>query len=82
VNDGAEGILVQPREPHALAAAIERCARSPDMCVAMGAAGRRRIETSFNSNISASAIVNAIRQRQSDRSIGAQLDPTYSTAAT
>lgn len=81
VNDGSEGLLIEPRNPPALAVAIQRCAQSPDRCIAMGVAGRRRIETSFNSNISAIAMVNAIRHRKSDRSVGAQLNP-YPTAAT
>jgi glycosyltransferase involved in cell wall biosynthesis len=39
-----EGLLVEPESPEALAAAWERLRRSPDLCAALGGAGRRAVE--------------------------------------
>lgn len=48
VEDGASGILVEPRDAAALAHAIERLAHDPDLRADMGAAGRACIEARFN----------------------------------
>lgn len=47
VEDGREGVLVPPREPHAWARAVGRLAESPELRLQMGAAGRRRVERQF-----------------------------------
>ena len=41
VRDGATGLVVPPRDPRALADALERVLRSPDGGAALGSAGRR-----------------------------------------
>lgn len=47
VADGVEGFVVRPRDPDQLAGALLRLARDPSLRIRMGAAGRKRIETSF-----------------------------------
>lgn len=47
VIDGASGILVPPREPHQLAAAIRRVVDSPELSQVLGANGRARVEERF-----------------------------------
>jgi glycosyltransferase involved in cell wall biosynthesis len=49
LEDGVSGLLVPPREPGALAAAMRRLIDDPAMAHAMGAAGRRRAETHYSS---------------------------------
>jgi len=49
VVDGETGILVPPRDPLALADAIQEYIDRPDVRAAHGAAGRRRVEREFDS---------------------------------
>jgi glycosyltransferase involved in cell wall biosynthesis len=48
VEDGVTGILVPPREPEALAAAIARLIDHPSLAQAMGRAGRQRVAEHFS----------------------------------
>jgi glycosyltransferase involved in cell wall biosynthesis len=48
VTDGLEGILVPPRDPEALASAILRLAKDPDLRSRMGAAARATAEERFD----------------------------------
>jgi glycosyltransferase involved in cell wall biosynthesis len=48
IEDGETGILVPPQDPAALASAIERLCRSPEMRQRIGLAGRRRVEAAFS----------------------------------
>ena len=48
VEDGVTGLLVPARSPDALAQAIGELANDPARTVAMGAAGRTRVEGTFN----------------------------------
>ncbi len=43
VIDGVTGILIPPRDPKALAEAIAKLVRTPDLAVAMGKQGRERV---------------------------------------
>ena len=63
VDDGVDGILIPPREPVALADAIEAVARDPDRAARLAAAGRARIEASFSSTRSAAVLADQLRQR-------------------
>jgi glycosyltransferase involved in cell wall biosynthesis len=47
VTDGREGLVVPPRDPEALAGAVERLWSDPALRVAMGEAGRRRAVADF-----------------------------------
>jgi glycosyltransferase involved in cell wall biosynthesis len=50
VVDGATGLLVPPGDPSALAEAITRLLRDPDLRRTMGQAGRARVERRFSIN--------------------------------
>lgn len=56
VVDGRTGVLVEPGDPEALAAAIERLARNADLRRTYGAAGRARANEQF----SAQAMIAAV----------------------
>jgi len=47
VEDGITGLLVEPGDPEALAAAIRRVAEAPGAALKMGSAGRRAFEDRF-----------------------------------
>jgi glycosyltransferase involved in cell wall biosynthesis len=48
VDDGVTGVLVPPRDPHELAAAIRSLVEDPERARAFGAAGRERVEREFS----------------------------------
>lgn len=48
IRDGANGTLVPPSDPGALASAILAYARAPDLCAAHGAAARATIEQRYS----------------------------------
>ena len=48
IDNGETGLLVPPDDPAALARAIERLIRSPDLRVLFGAAGLRRVRSRFS----------------------------------
>lgn len=48
VRDGVDGLLVDPGEPRALAAAIVRLLRDPVLRAQMGEAGRARVQEAFS----------------------------------
>ncbi len=48
VEDGKTGLLVPPAQPAALAEALVRVLKSPDLARDMGKAGRRRVEEKFS----------------------------------
>jgi glycosyltransferase involved in cell wall biosynthesis len=50
VEDGVSGLVVPPGDAVALADAMLRLYRDPDLRRSMGAAARHRIETHFNTN--------------------------------
>jgi glycosyltransferase involved in cell wall biosynthesis len=47
VEDGVTGILVPPKDPEALAEALVRLLRDPDLSARMGRAGRERVRSEF-----------------------------------
>jgi glycosyltransferase involved in cell wall biosynthesis len=47
IEDGSMGVLVEPRSPRLLAAAVDDLLAHPDRALAMGARGRRRQRAEF-----------------------------------
>ncbi len=50
VTDGVEGFLVQPGDVNALADRLQRLLSDPELASQMGAAARRKVETTFSSD--------------------------------
>ena len=57
VLDGETGVLVEPDDPDALAAAIRELARDPERRAELGRAGRRRVAEQFHADGVAQAMV-------------------------
>jgi glycosyltransferase involved in cell wall biosynthesis len=56
VEDGVTGLLVEPREPEALAAAIAQLLDDPERARQMGAAGRARRRREFDIDVTVTRI--------------------------
>jgi glycosyltransferase involved in cell wall biosynthesis len=48
VEEGVNGLLVEPQDPGAVAGAVERLAGDPELRARMGAAGRQTFEARFS----------------------------------
>lgn len=57
IRDGVDGVLVAPKDPSALAAALVELARDSERCIQLGRAGRQRIVTSFHAGLGAEALI-------------------------
>lgn len=57
VTDGADGILVPPREPSAVAQAVRDLVGDPDRAAALALAARRRVERDFDSSRGAETLI-------------------------
>jgi glycosyltransferase involved in cell wall biosynthesis len=71
VDDGVDGLLVEPRAPEQMAAGIERVARDPALARRLSQAGRQKIERSFSSAVSGRALA---------RRVGISVDPDVDQA--
>jgi glycosyltransferase involved in cell wall biosynthesis len=60
IEAGADGVLVPPKAPDLLADAVQRLLNDPDRAHRIAAAGRRKVETSFHSGLSAAAIARRL----------------------
>jgi glycosyltransferase involved in cell wall biosynthesis len=62
VDDGVDGLLVPPRDPRQLADALVRVLRDPQLARRLAEAGRRKIETSFHSGVSAEVLRRGVQR--------------------
>jgi len=62
VHDDVEGLLVPPGDPVALADALERLAREPDLRVRLGTAGRATVLRAFDVDANARTLADRITQ--------------------
>lgn len=67
VEEGVSGRLVPPNQPAAFAAAISELLADPEMMSRMGANGRQRVETYFNDEKQAPAVMEIYRRALSGR---------------
>jgi glycosyltransferase involved in cell wall biosynthesis len=56
VTDGETGLLVPPRDPAALAAAVRRISSDPELARRLATAGRARVEREFSAEATACAV--------------------------
>jgi colanic acid/amylovoran biosynthesis glycosyltransferase len=56
VDDGKDGLLVPAREPGRMAESLLRLLRDPGLASRLSESGRRKIETSFHSGVSAAVL--------------------------
>ncbi|MDA7429900.1 glycosyltransferase family 4 protein [Primorskyibacter aestuariivivens] len=62
ITDGVEGLLVPPKDPAALAGAIMRIARNPELAQRLSATGRARIEREYRASLGAETILAEARR--------------------
>jgi glycosyltransferase involved in cell wall biosynthesis len=62
INHGIDGLLVEPKDPQALADEIMRLARDKALAEKLAVAGRERIVTGFGSNRSAEVLKGAVEE--------------------
>lgn len=65
ISDGENGLLVQPKDPDALAVAIKRLAGDPDLAMRLSRAGRQHIVQHFRSGLGAETLVDEILRLKS-----------------
>jgi len=85
------GLLVSPGNPNELASAITRLTIDPELCVALGVAGRERASTAFGHRRSAEVLAQLLRsevasgEEQSENGPGtgrpSPSDPVFRTAS-
>jgi glycosyltransferase involved in cell wall biosynthesis len=60
IADGETGFLVPPGSPGAIAACVTGLLNSPDLCAALGAAGRQRMHDRFTFDAQAKAYLRLL----------------------
>jgi glycosyltransferase involved in cell wall biosynthesis len=70
IDEGITGLLVPPKAPHDLAAAVGSLLRNPDRRRAMGQAGRRRVLERFTVEKHTSAIVALYHRTANKQNLG------------
>lgn len=76
VESGRTGILVRPRDPEAIADALEMLAKDQPLRAAMGKAGREKVVREFNLRRNAEKLLNHFGESKQVRSVR---QPTYRT---
>ena len=62
VADGVDGLLVPPKDSQALAEAIARLAREPELCRRLGSAARQKVLASFEETTIVEQTLNVYRE--------------------
>jgi glycosyltransferase involved in cell wall biosynthesis len=62
VADGETGLLVPPGDPQALARALEKVVRSPELRSRMGGAGRDRVERLFSTAVHVKGVLRVMEE--------------------
>ena len=74
IRDGEEGLLVPPDDPAALAAALERLAREPELHARVGAAGcaraRAELDLELTARRLADVLIEGIEESAAERAAG------------
>ena len=60
ITDGVDGILVPPKNPALLVAAILSLGRDPARAIALGIAGRARVVSAFHAGLGAQTLIREI----------------------
>jgi glycosyltransferase involved in cell wall biosynthesis len=60
IEAGVDGVLVPSKAPERLADAVQRLLSDPDRACRLAAAGRRKVEASFHSGLSAATIARQL----------------------
>ena len=66
LQDGRAGVLVPPRDPHALATALGRLVRTPKERATLGRAARRRYESNYSREIMGRRYLDLYRRLMAD----------------
>lgn len=61
IEDGVAGLLVEPGDPEALAAAIERALKDPDLARRLAQAARCKVEREFDLRANSARVVELLR---------------------
>ncbi|VTR78525.1 exopolysaccharide biosynthesis GT4 family glycosyltransferase EpsE [Cellulomonas hominis] len=68
VEDGVTGLLVPPRDPSGIAAALARAADDPVLAVALGAHARRHVVAAFSSERGARTLLDLVERSTTEGS--------------
>jgi colanic acid/amylovoran biosynthesis glycosyltransferase len=80
IRHGIDGLLVPPSDEGAMAGALARLIDSPDLCVALGLAGRRRVIDRFNLRPNVTYLAEIFRRRLRSAGPARELDTPQAAA--